>query len=113
MISAKGGRGGGGAQLTPFGQELIRRYRQFEVELQRRGAKVFAPIAAHLLLARLLQLAGLASRALVAYRELLDAHPQAAGRGARRACGELAHIPMRSFRCSEAPLSLLRACLKR
>jgi molybdate transport system regulatory protein len=44
-LSARGGRGGGGARLTPFGRLLIRVYREFDAELQRRAAHRFAPVA--------------------------------------------------------------------
>lgn len=40
-----GGRGGGGATLTPFGQTLIKTYRAFEQEMQARAARHFKPIA--------------------------------------------------------------------
>src|SRR5215470_15500420 len=45
VLSAKGGRGGGGARLTPFGRLLIRVYREFDAELQQRAARRFAPVA--------------------------------------------------------------------
>ncbi|MDE2138737.1 MAG: hypothetical protein KGJ68_14995, partial [Gammaproteobacteria bacterium] len=45
VLSAKGGRGGGGARLTPFGRLLVRVYRGFEAELQRRAARSFAAVA--------------------------------------------------------------------
>jgi molybdate transport system regulatory protein len=45
VLSAKGGRGGGGARLTPLGRLLIRVYRDFDAELQRRAARSFAPVA--------------------------------------------------------------------
>ncbi|HEY2808291.1 MAG TPA: LysR family transcriptional regulator [Steroidobacteraceae bacterium] len=44
-LTAKGGRGGGGATLTPFGRELIRIYRRFDAQLQKRAAQAFGPIA--------------------------------------------------------------------
>jgi len=47
VLSAKGGRGGGGARLTPFGRLLVRVYRDFDAELQRRAARSFARVAAH------------------------------------------------------------------
>lgn len=43
-LTAKGGRGGGGARLTPFGRLLIRVYRQFDVEIQKRAARSFRPV---------------------------------------------------------------------
>ena len=43
-LSCKGGRGGGGATLTAFGRELIRSYRVFEAEIQRRAARRFRPL---------------------------------------------------------------------
>jgi molybdate transport system regulatory protein len=46
VLSAKGGRGGGGARLTPFGQRLIRAYRDFDAELQARAVRAFGSIAA-------------------------------------------------------------------
>jgi molybdate transport system regulatory protein len=45
VLSAKGGRGGGGARLTPFGRRLIRAYRDFDAEVQRRAARSFKAIA--------------------------------------------------------------------
>jgi len=50
VLTAKGGRGGGGARLTPFGERLIRAYRDFDAEVQRRAARSFAsilPLARH------------------------------------------------------------------
>jgi molybdate transport system regulatory protein len=44
-LTAKGGRGGGGARLTPFGELLIRAYREFDAEVQERAARRFRPIA--------------------------------------------------------------------
>ncbi len=43
--TSKGGRGGGGATLTPFGRELIRTYRAFERDIQARAERRFLPIA--------------------------------------------------------------------
>jgi molybdate transport system regulatory protein len=43
-LSAKGGRGGGGARLTPFGRLLIRAYRDFDAEVQQRAARSFKAI---------------------------------------------------------------------
>ncbi len=45
VLSTKGGRGGGGALLTPFGRLLVRVYRDFEADLQRRAARAFAGVA--------------------------------------------------------------------
>ncbi|HYB33409.1 MAG TPA: LysR family transcriptional regulator [Steroidobacteraceae bacterium] len=44
-VTAKGGAGGGGAQLTPFGRQLIRAYRTFDAEIQARAARCFRPIS--------------------------------------------------------------------
>lgn len=44
-VTAKGGHGGGGATLTVFGRQLIRAYRDFDVEIQARAARRFRPIA--------------------------------------------------------------------
>ncbi|HKD55618.1 MAG TPA: LysR family transcriptional regulator [Steroidobacteraceae bacterium] len=43
-LTAKGGRGGGGATLTPFGRELISAYRAFDVEVQARAARRFRAV---------------------------------------------------------------------
>jgi molybdate transport system regulatory protein len=43
-VTAKGGRRGGGATLTAFGRELIRTYREFDVEVQARAARHFRAI---------------------------------------------------------------------
>lgn len=40
-----GGRGGGGAVLTPFGEQLVSVYRAFEADLSARAADAFAPFA--------------------------------------------------------------------
>jgi molybdate transport system regulatory protein len=45
-LTATGGRGGGGATLTPLGKELIRVYRAFETEVQARATQCFGPIKA-------------------------------------------------------------------
>jgi molybdate transport system regulatory protein len=45
-LTAKGGRGGGGASLTSFGRELIRLYRRFDAQLQVRGLRAFEPVRA-------------------------------------------------------------------
>lgn len=41
-----GGSGGGGATLTPFGQELIERYRALEQTIQSLSREALAPLAA-------------------------------------------------------------------
>lgn len=46
-VTAKGGRGGGGATLTVFGRQLIRVYREFDAEVQARAARRFQPILRH------------------------------------------------------------------
>ena len=45
VITAKGGRGGGGARVTPLGKELISCYRAFEHDAQTRAVRVFKAIA--------------------------------------------------------------------
>lgn len=40
-----GGRGGGGASLTPFGEELVAAYRDFESHIQKRAQTAFPPSA--------------------------------------------------------------------
>ncbi len=45
VVTATGGRGGGGARVTPFGQELVSRYRAFESDAQARAVRVFTGIA--------------------------------------------------------------------
>jgi molybdate transport system regulatory protein len=42
---SKGGRGGGGATLTPFGKTLVGAYRKLEVGFQQRARATFATIA--------------------------------------------------------------------
>jgi molybdate transport system regulatory protein len=44
-VTAKGGRHGGGATLTPFGRQLISAYRKFDAEIQARAAARFRSIA--------------------------------------------------------------------
>ncbi len=44
-VTVKGGRGGGGATLTPFGRELISVYRRFDAALQKRALLAFGPVA--------------------------------------------------------------------
>jgi molybdate transport system regulatory protein len=46
VVTATGGRGGGGARVTPLGKELISRYRAFENDAQARAARAFKGIAA-------------------------------------------------------------------
>ena len=43
-VLSKGGRGGGGGQVTKFGELLIRVYRQFDAELQTRASRLFRTI---------------------------------------------------------------------
>jgi molybdate transport system regulatory protein len=45
--ATKGGKGGGGAILTPLGRELIRTYRAFEDNVQQQAARHFMPLARH------------------------------------------------------------------
>ena len=45
-LTSKGGRGGGGASLTPLGTELVSRYRAFDREVQRRALRCFGELAA-------------------------------------------------------------------
>ncbi|HEX4389291.1 MAG TPA: LysR family transcriptional regulator [Steroidobacteraceae bacterium] len=45
-LTSKGGRGGGGASLTPFGVQLVRRYRAFDKDVQARAARCFRDLAA-------------------------------------------------------------------
>ncbi len=44
VVTAQGGRGGGGATLTAFGRDLIRAYRDFDAEVQLRAARHFRGI---------------------------------------------------------------------
>jgi molybdate transport system regulatory protein len=44
VVTARGGRGGGGATLTPFGRRLIRLYRGFDAEVQTLAGRRFGPI---------------------------------------------------------------------
>jgi molybdate transport system regulatory protein len=46
VVSAKGGRHGGGSILTGFGRQLVRVYRDFDAEMQRRAARRFRALAA-------------------------------------------------------------------
>ena len=45
VITASGGRGGGGALVTPFGRELISCYRAFERDAEARAVRAFKGIA--------------------------------------------------------------------
>ena len=49
VLTAKGGRGGGGATLTLLGERLIRVYRAFDVKIQARARQCFAPFNANVL----------------------------------------------------------------
>ena len=44
VLTAKGGRCGGGARLTAFGRLLIGVYREFDAEMQKRAARSFRPV---------------------------------------------------------------------
>jgi molybdate transport system regulatory protein len=43
----KGGKGGGGATLTPLGREVIRAYRAFEKNVQELAVRHFTPLSRH------------------------------------------------------------------
>jgi molybdate transport system regulatory protein len=45
VVTATGGRGGGGARLTRFGRELVRLFRAFEQDTQARVLVAFKTIA--------------------------------------------------------------------
>lgn len=45
VVTATGGRGGGGARITPFGKELLSCYRSFEHDTQTRAVRAFKAIA--------------------------------------------------------------------
>jgi molybdate transport system regulatory protein len=45
VLTATGGRGGGGARVTLFGRELIRCYRAFERDAETRAVRAFKGIA--------------------------------------------------------------------
>jgi molybdate transport system regulatory protein len=45
VVTAKGGRGGGGARLTRFGLTLINQYRAFEEDTQARARAAFRRIS--------------------------------------------------------------------
>ncbi len=40
-----GGRGGGGASLTPFGKDLVAAYRSLETQIRKRARMAFPPTA--------------------------------------------------------------------
>lgn len=46
VVTATGGRRGGGAWVAPFGLELIRRYRALEQRVERQARRAFAKVAA-------------------------------------------------------------------
>ena len=46
VVTQKGGRGGGGASLTPFGRQLIELYRAFDAKVQALAARSFRPLTA-------------------------------------------------------------------
>ena len=73
---ATGGRGGGGATLTPFGKTLSSVYRKFEADVGRRAATQFAAIVSE---------AAESAPATVARRRLTKAAPATTKRRARRA----------------------------
>jgi len=45
VVTATGGRGGGGSRVTPFGRELLSCYRAFERDTQTRAVRAFKAIA--------------------------------------------------------------------
>jgi molybdate transport system regulatory protein len=45
VATSTGGRGGGGALLTPFGTELVQSYRRFESTIQARASRHFSRLA--------------------------------------------------------------------
>lgn len=47
IVTPEHGHGGGPARLTPFGQELIARYREFEAEANRSAAATMQWMTAH------------------------------------------------------------------
>lgn len=48
VTTSTGGRGGGGARLTPFGRELVATYRRFERDTQERAEQHFRGLFAQL-----------------------------------------------------------------
>ena len=49
-ISSTGGKGGGGARVTPFGASLIKQFRLLEREIARLGVQRMAEITPHVIL---------------------------------------------------------------
>jgi len=49
-ISSTGGKGGGGARVTPFGVSLIKQFRLLEREIARLGVQRMAEITPHVIL---------------------------------------------------------------
>lgn len=47
ITASPGGRRGGGAILTPLGHEVVKAYRAFESDVQKRAARHFMPLARH------------------------------------------------------------------
>ncbi len=45
VATSTGGRGGGGAVLTPFGRALVHSYRRFEAAIQARASRHFSALA--------------------------------------------------------------------
>ncbi|MGH8219071.1 MAG: winged helix-turn-helix domain-containing protein [Steroidobacteraceae bacterium] len=45
VLTTRGGRGGGGAALTPLGERLIRAYRALDADIQVRARRRFRPLA--------------------------------------------------------------------
>ena len=45
VLTQKGGRGGGGAALTPLGEELVSLYRSFDAQVQTLAARTFRQLA--------------------------------------------------------------------
>jgi molybdate transport system regulatory protein len=45
IVSTKGGKGGGGAQLTAMGREVLRRYRRLEADAAKSAARNLAALA--------------------------------------------------------------------
>ena len=48
-VSSTGGKGGGGARVTPFGMSLIKQFRLLEREIAKLGAQRMAEIAPHVI----------------------------------------------------------------